>query len=121
MKIRSLVLLAMSTTLALASLAAGDDAEPAHYCHSPIADGGYAVKVWLDDAAGTARVAVGADSFVGVRKWTTYAASVTSSGRETLFQGDGLTLRMSGDRANLTATEGGAAVQGVLTCRSRQP
>jgi hypothetical protein len=124
-KFRLFALIAVSTTLAAA---AGDNSEPSYYCHSAIADGGYAVKIWPDGAAGTAKVLVGHDSRGGVHDWATYAVRVTRSGRDTLFQGDGLTLTMSeglpaNDRylfhgANFTALKG---LGGPLGCSSRRP
>jgi hypothetical protein len=125
MKIRLLALIVVSTTF---GAAAGEGSEPAYYCHSPIADGGYVVKIWPDATAGTAKISMGHDSRGGVHDWTTYAVRVTQSGRDTLFQGDGLTLTMSegpprndpylSHYANFTVPKGDG---GFLACSSRRP
>jgi hypothetical protein len=100
------------------------------FCHSPIADGGYQVKIRPGVFADTARVSVGADSRVGVHFTDTYDVSVAPSGSGILFQGRHLTLTLSEGRprpgyrieydASLSAEYGGRTIRDRLVCSPPQ-
>jgi hypothetical protein len=120
----------MSTTLAAVRLAAGD-VKAGYYCHSPVADGGYVVRIEPGGAAETARVILSADSLIGPHLIESYDVNVATSGPDTLFEGRGFTLTMrehprkSGGRqlydANFTAITGRGVIKDRVGCSSPSP